>query len=527
MDTTTLELPSLATVLANAEITSTEDLTRTLRAASLPLQQRLTLAWAILDSSKVDGSTGPIQRLSAILVRKNELLVEWLLSTIRRELKAAKPNDYALFRDPAAISLLTRILEDINETLPPGMLLDVQTVLDGPCTTLFVGAFSRELSASDLGYIAAVTKLWRFIVENTTDGLEAISTRLEGLAQLVSLVTAAYLKAVDSGNDQLRDSLFGMLGSLFHVVRNACESTLFPRKCFELFDKDLLPQLLRLTALISENEDVHREALDMLHAGLFHVDALRKFKLELTERAQNPEALKTYASSFFDIVTGALKSPDMATRAQYAAALPDLLARYLQASALFCNETRTQATTTIGLAAVAASPVSSSREYISGACLAMFKYFYVLMQPFSSDERFLAATNRLVAVYFGDLFFGTVRNASIASSNIYESQIAMLDAWLGTIISPIFKDTKATPNAITLALSGIDTALEVGPDSVQAHADQILSAFSSIPVDAAESAGAVLKHLVSTLAKARQLDTLFEKLVSVRIERAAARGSKY
>ncbi|KAJ2584399.1 hypothetical protein GGH95_000410, partial [Coemansia sp. RSA 1836] len=184
------------------------------------------------------------------------------------------------------------------------------------------------------------------------------------------------------------------------------------------------------------------------------------------------------------------------------------------------------ATTTIGLPSVAASPVNRPREEVSSTCLAMFSYLYKLLQPLSADERFLAAINRLVAVYFGDPCFGTVRNASIASSDIYQAQIAMLDAWLSTIISPIFSDSKATPSAIALALSGVDTALEAGPDSVQAHANQLLDAFSHIPVDAAESAGAVLRHLVSTLAKARQLDTLFEKLVHVQVDRSA-RGSKY
>ncbi|KAJ2325138.1 hypothetical protein GGI00_005128, partial [Coemansia sp. RSA 2681] len=279
--------------------------------------------------------------------------------------------------------------------------------------------------------------------------------------------------------------------------------------------------------MVAEHEDVYREALDMLHAGLFHVDPMRKFMTELLDRVRRPtEYLTTYASSFFDIVSGALESPDMVARAQYAAALPDLLARYLQASALICNETRSQATTAIGLPSVAASPVNRPREEVSSTCLAMFSYLYKLLQPLSADERFLAAINRLVAVYFGDPCFGTVRNASIASSDIYQSQIAMLDAWLSTIISPIFSDSKATPSAIALALSGIDTALEAGPDSVQTHANQLLDAFSHIPVDAAESAGAVLRHLVSTLAKARQLDTLFEKLVHVQVDRSA-RGSKY
>ncbi|KAJ2252299.1 hypothetical protein GGI13_003360, partial [Coemansia sp. RSA 455] len=521
----TLELPSLATVLSSVEIASTEDLTRTLRAASLPLQQRLTLAWAILDSSRVDGDAGVIQRLSAILVRKNELLVEWLLSTIRRELKTAKPSDYALFRDPAAISLLTRILENINDSLPSGTLLDVHTVLDGPFMTLFVSAFSRELTTHDLSYITAVTKLWRFIVESTADGMEAVSTQLDGLTQLLSLVTAKYLGAADDNDNQLRDSFLGMLGSVFHAMRNACESTLVPRKCFALFDKDLLPQLLRLITVTSE--DVTREALDMLHAGLFHVDPMRKFATELLDRVRHPTAYPaTYVSPFFATLTNALESQDLAARAQYAAALPDILARYLQASALVCNETRSQATTTIGLPSVAASPASRPREDISNTCLEMFTYMYKLLQPLSSDERFLAATNRLVAVYFGDLCFGTVSNASIASGDIYHSQITILDAWLGETISPIFRNPKATPNAIALALAGIDTALEAGPDTVQARANQLLDAFSHIPVDATQPASSVLNHLVSTLAKARQLDTLFEKLVQVQVDRSA-RGSRY
>ncbi|KAJ2746594.1 hypothetical protein GGI20_001243 [Coemansia sp. BCRC 34301] len=524
----TPDLPSLATVLSSTEITSTEDLTRALRAASLPLQHRLTLAWAILDSSTTGSNAGPIQRLSAILVRKNELLIEWVLSTIRRELKVAKPDEYALFRDPAAILLLTRILEGINESLPSGTRLDVHTVLDGPFTALFVSAFSRELTTCDLSYIVAVTKLWRFIIECTADGLEAVSTQFEGLVQLLGLVTAKYLKAADENDEQLRDSLLGMLASVFYAMRNACESTLAPRRSFDLFDKVMLPQILRLTAMVPEHGDVHGKALDMLHAGLFHIDPMRKFMTELLDRAQQrpTEYLATYTLSFFGIVSGALELPDVALRAQYAAALPNLLARFLQASALLCNETRSQATITIGLASVAASPVNRPREEVSSACLAMFSYFYNLLQPLSTDERFLAATNRLVAVYFGDPLFGTVRNSSIASGDIYQSQMAMLDGWLGKIVSPIFSDPKATASSIGLALDGIDTALEAGPDSVQAHASQFLDAFSHIPVDVAEPAGEVLKHLVSTLAKARQLDTLFEKLVKVRVKRSS-RGSKH
>ncbi|KAJ2489004.1 hypothetical protein IWW37_004332 [Coemansia sp. RSA 2050] len=522
-----LELPSLATVLSSVEIASTEDLTRTLRAASLPLQQRLTLAWAILDSSRVEGDAGAIQRLSAILVRKNELLVEWLLSTIRRELKTAKASDYALYRDPAAISLLTRILENINESLPPGTLLDVHTVLDGPFTALFVSAFSRELTTRDLSYITAVTRLWRFIVESTADGMEAVSTQLDGLTQVLSLVTAKYLKAADDGDVQLRDSFLGSLAPVFRAMRNACESTLVPRKCFALFDKDLLPQLLRLITVASDHEDVHREALDMLHAGLFHVASMRKFTTELLDLVLHPTEYKsTYVSTFFDTLTSALGSQDMVARAQYAAALPDLLTRYLQASALVCNETRSQATTTIGLPAVAAGPASRSRADISTTCLAMFSFLYNLLQPLSSDERFLEATNRVVAVYFGDLCFGTVRNASIASSSVYKSQIGILDSWLGKTIGPIFREPKATPSAITLALAGIDTALEAGPDSVQAHANQLLDAFSHILVDAMQPASSVLNRLVSTLAKARQLDTLFEKLIQAQVSRSA-RGSKH
>ncbi|KAJ2749765.1 hypothetical protein IWQ56_007164, partial [Coemansia nantahalensis] len=112
---------ALDAVLGGAGITTTEGLTRTLRTAALPAEQRLALAWAMFDGSGCSGARGEgIRRLSGMLIRKNELLAEWLFSSMLHELKGAQRSKGALHRDPAAISLLVRVLESIKRSLPPG-----------------------------------------------------------------------------------------------------------------------------------------------------------------------------------------------------------------------------------------------------------------------------------------------------------------------------------------------------------------------------------------------------------------------
>ncbi|KAJ2841296.1 hypothetical protein GGI22_007949, partial [Coemansia erecta] len=193
-------------------------------------------------SSRVERKSTTIDKLCGILVRKDDLLAEWLFSTILRELKANKANQYALIRDTRAIKLLGCVLESMKAAQGSTAPLDIRTVLQGPVMPFFVNAFAGEASAESAEYVKAVTKVWRFVVESTSDGLEAILARPEMLAQLVSSTAAFYLKAIATKNTQLQESLLDMIASTSHSMRVVCESSLNPRKMFLLFDsKVLLP----------------------------------------------------------------------------------------------------------------------------------------------------------------------------------------------------------------------------------------------------------------------------------------------
>ncbi|KAI9501841.1 hypothetical protein BX070DRAFT_227420 [Coemansia spiralis] len=495
------QLPGMDSVLCKVEIASTEDLTKALRSASLPLQHRLALAWAIFDHGKVGDESGIIKRLSAILVRKEELLAEWLFSTILRELKTDNDSQYTLSKDPVAIDLLGCVLERMKGALAPAVPLDIRAILQGPVLPLFIKAFANGDLSKNIDYINAVTKVWRLIVESAADGLEIVSAKPDLLVQLITLLAAVYLEAVEGHKDQLQESLLEIISSVAHAMRIVCESSLSPRKMFTLFDSKLLLPLFQLTSVTSPHSVIQLKVLDMMHAGLFHVECMVKLNSILASESQETkDNEQNYAQQFFDLISNAMESANNNDRVQYAQAIPALFMRYLQASALICPETRALATNTLGLSAIAATPRAVTQAEASSACFAMFSYFYNHLRPLCADERVLTALNMLVNTYFRDPCFGTASNAGFIGGDVHKNQIIMLDSWLSAVIKPILQNSNANSKSITIALNGIDLALDAGPDSVQKYADAV------------ESATRVLRHWVSTLAKARQLDTLFDRI---------------
>ncbi|KAJ1800475.1 hypothetical protein LPJ59_001068, partial [Coemansia sp. RSA 2399] len=519
MEDTALQLPSLDSVLSKVEINSTEDLTKALRSTALPLEHRLTLAWAIFDSSRVEGKSTAIDKLCGILVRKDDLLAEWLFSTILRELKANKANQYALNRDTRAIRLLGCVLESMKAAQGSTAPLDIRTVLQGPVMPFFVNAFAGEASAESAEYVKAITKVWRFVVESTSDGLEAILARPDMLAQLVSSTAAFYLKAIATNNTQLQESLLDMVASTSHSMRVVCESSLNPRKMFLLFDSKVLLPVFELVSNIQIHSAVQRRVLDMLHAGLFHAECMSR--LSSTLMGQLPDAAdgdQNYVQQLFDLISSAMDAKGAGSPTKYVAVIPRLFSRYLQASALICPETRNKATNTLGLSAIVATPRTVSKSESSKSCFAMFSYLYNLLAPLCGDEYVLVALNQLVGVYFRDPCFGTANSASFADSDVYQSQINMLDSWLTDVVEPVLLSPDASAPSIAAAFAGVDLTLDAGPEIAQAHGDTLLGAFLRVPLDTAGNASRVLEHWISTLAKARQLDTLFDRVARLQVD---------
>ncbi|KAJ2665217.1 hypothetical protein IW148_001689 [Coemansia sp. RSA 1199] len=521
-----LELANLDTLLENARIASTEDLTRALRSASLPLQQRLALAWALFDGSGAsDADKISMQRLSAILVRKEELLSEWLISTMLNELKTTKPEKYVLHRDPAAISLFVCVLESISKALSPGTKLDVYTVVQRPLMPLFLEAFAEKPTAKDARYVVEVTRLWRFVVESTTDGLEMVSAQPDQLVRLLTLLGSAYIEPSLETDSPLERAIGGMLSLAAYAMRRACEASLNPRKMFGLFDESLLLLFMQVASAAKHCAELCDSMYDMLHASLFHVECMGRFIAVLTDKPTKlAEGEQSYVVSFLDIITKAVAEKNDELRARYVAALPGLLDRYLQAAALVCSETRSMATTTLGLSAVAANPLSVTQAETNTSCLGMYAFMHKQLITLNTDERVLAAINQLARTYFGNSCFGTTSNSSIISTDIYQKQADALNSWLESIIRPILDDPQATSSALALALDGISLALDAGPDLVQAHSEHVLNVLSCVPTQVSETATATLGHLISTFKKARRLDLLVSSIAKVQADRNLEQG---
>ncbi|KAJ2784577.1 hypothetical protein H4R18_001042 [Coemansia javaensis] len=519
------EQDGLGAVLRQVGTSSTEDLTRTLRAAAVPIRQRLELAWALFDGSRAAPQhRAKIQRLEAALIRKDELLAEWLFLSMLRELKGAGPDQRALCRDPGAVSLLARLLRSIGAAQPQGRALELRAVLQGPVMPLFLGAFRPEPEAGGAEYVAEVAGLWRVVVEATADGLEIVSAQPDHLAQLLKLVGVACLQTDASAAGRLGESLEEMASMVAYALRCSCESSLNPRKMFALFDERLLVPALQLAG--SARAETRSAVLDMLQAGLFHVECMGRFIAASGDKQQQqpgPDSEQNYAGALLTALSAIVPAADGDVRARYAAALPGLLERYLQAATLVCAETRSMATSTIGLSAIAANPLGVSVAETSASCLGMFGFLYGLLAPLCSDERVLAATNRLVRAYFGSACFGTTRNVSALGSEVHQRQTAALDAWLTSLIAPILGDPAAPASVVALALEGIDFALDAGPDLVQTHSELVLDALSRAPDGAAEAGALALSHLVLTLQKGRRLDLLVCGLARIRADPSVGR----
>ncbi|KAJ1962747.1 hypothetical protein GGI12_002460, partial [Dipsacomyces acuminosporus] len=507
-------LPALAGVLEHVEIASTADLTRALRGNSLSLQQRLALAHAVFDSKGAGDAGSAIRRLSAILVRKNELLADWLFSTMLRGLKTTKPDQYAMHKDVSAIRLLLGILEAINNDMGrSGLLVEVRTVLQRSIMPLFMSALDRQLSSSDVEYIAAITDLWQFVAESSSDGVEMLCEHVDQLARLLASLVSNYL---ETSCEPLRTTLSNIISSVCVSMRGACETTSNAPKLFTLVCKELLLPLLRLSSLASAG-DTRSKVLDLVHASLFHPSCMHEFVSSLQDRsAENQQQLsEKYTNEFFDLVSSALKMKDKEIVSQYASALPELFARFLQSSTLICSETRSQAASTLGLLALTANPLNVTQVATSSFCFRMFNYLYELLLPIRADERVLGAINSLVRVYFTDPCFGTTNNASIVRNDVYQQQIKVLNSWLSSVISPVLISESSPADAIAVAFDGIDLALDAAPDSVLDHGAALLEALSHVPNSTVDQATKLQSHLVSNLTKARQLGSVLEKLTEV------------
>ncbi|KAJ2451559.1 hypothetical protein EV183_003544 [Coemansia sp. RSA 2336] len=527
-----LELADLDLLLASTSITTTEELTRALRSGSprpgqrLPLQQLLALAWAVFDGSTVsDQYRGTMQRLSAILVRKDEMLSDWIFSTILRELKANKPEKYILYRDPAAIALLASLLESIGKRLPAGSVMEIQNVLSGPIMPLFLKAFADSSQIKDARYAVEIARLWKFIVRFTGDGLEKVSTHPDQLVQLFILQGNVYMDICSDRDSQLKRSLCEAILQTAYAIRRVCETSLNQRKMFELFDENLVFLCLRIIGISAESAQLYEQVLDMLHVCLFSAECISRLVAVLTNKPTKlADGEKSYVMRFFDLISAAIGTQDSGLRAEYALALPGLLDRYLQAATLACSETRSMATTTLGLSAVAANPLNLTLTETSSSCLAMYLFMYNLLSPLKADEKILAASNRLAKVYFGNQCFGTVSNSSVVSGDLYQKQADSLSEWLETVIRPILDASNEAASVMLLALEGIDLALDAGPELVQKHSEPVLQAFSRIPADIASQSIAVLNHLILTFKKARKLDLLVSSIASIQESKACKRS---
>ncbi|KAJ2508788.1 hypothetical protein GGI11_006003, partial [Coemansia sp. RSA 2049] len=513
MVSTTLLLPGLDTSLLKTEMNSTEDLTKTLRSTALPLEKRLSLAWAIFDVSKVDGASASIKKLCSMLVRKDDLLAEWLFSTILHELKTKKPNEYMLSKDPRAIELLACVLDSMHMARGSNVSLDIRTVFQGPVMPLFVNAFADEALAGSAEYVKAIARVWRFVVESTSDGLEVVLARPDMLAQLVSTTTTFYLKSIGDGAPALQESLLEMVALTSHAMCVACESSLNPRKMFLLFDSKVLLPVFQLIPIIQTHGAVQRKVLDMLHTGLFHAECMARLTSTLMNQLPDTaEGDQNYVQQLFDLITKAIDPISGGSPTEYAAALPELFSRYLQASALICSETRSMATNTLGLSAIVATPRTVSKAESRNSCFAMFSYLYKLLMPHCKSESVLVSLGQLVDIYFRDPCFGTTGNTGFVNSDVYKSQIALLDSWLTEAIEPVLSALDASNASNKTALASIDLILDAGPEIAQAHGDTLLGAFLHVPSDTSDQATKVLEHWISTLAKARQLDTLIDRI---------------
>ncbi|KAJ2589765.1 hypothetical protein H4R99_007349 [Coemansia sp. RSA 1722] len=504
------ELQNVPQIVSECGIKTAEDVTQTLWTSKLPLHKRVALAWAVVDCSKVSDPSGTISHLSATLVRKNELITDWLFSTMLRELKDAKSNSkkpvssFVTYRDAGSIELLTHILQCMNKTGN----LNIRTSLKGCAMALFTGAFTGENLESE--YAASVVQLWLFVIDKTADGLEDATIHIDQLGKLMALVIEHCLNASDTAASKW---LLQMVGSVASVLQTVCETIPNPRKTLALFDKRLLPLVFQFIG--AESEGVERTAvLDMLQAGLFHVGIMFRFMVVMTDNTARNTSLQegelSYITEKLDIIKECLAVDDGLLRTRYSAAMPDVFSRYLQAQALICPETRIRATTKIGLSAIAATPLTVGISEAALSSFKMFVFIYDLLRlPAANKADSLKAINGLVHTYYSDVCFGTTSNLDVG--NIRANQTKALSDWLENVITPILAKSESAEELV-LAFEGVFLALEASSDTIQIIGHTLFEALAAVPQKASSAGTRLLCQMVSTLARARQLDVLFELL---------------
>ncbi|KAJ2850440.1 hypothetical protein IWW36_001878 [Coemansia brasiliensis] len=394
--------------------------------------------------------------------------------------------------------------------------MDIQNVLSGPIMPLFLKAFADNSQIKDVRYATEIARLWKFIIQSTGDGLEKVSTHPDQLVQLFILQGNAYIEVCSGRDSQLEHSLREAVLQTAYAIRRTCETSLNQRKMFDLFDENLVFLCLRIVGISAESAQLQEQILDMLHVCLFSAECISRLVAVLTNKPTKlADGEKSYVIRFFDLLSAAIDTQDVGLRAEYALALPGLLNRYLQAATLACSETRSMATTTLGLSAVAANPLNLTQAETSSSCLAMYTFMYNLLSPLKADENILAASNQLAKVYFGNQSFGTVSNSNAINGDLYQRQVDSLSEWLETIIRPILDDSNEAASAILLALEGISLVLDAGPELVQKHSERVLQAFSRIPTEIADKSTEVLKHLILTFKKARKLDLVISSIARI------------
>ncbi|KAJ2084394.1 hypothetical protein H4R24_000024 [Coemansia sp. RSA 988] len=500
----------LSTLLDEISIKSTEELTRTLRAASRPAQQRLALAWAILDDNRRGAGKheGMLRRLSTALVRREEVLAEWIFSAMLRELKGGSSKgsgSYQLHRDPDGIQFLSKAVECMDrEAAKTGRTADLHTVLQGPVLAVLGSVFRNGVQIDNAQLVENMCGLWRAI-EAVANGREMVTAQREQLAQVVEAATEAACVNMEYDNvERLQTALRDMVRLASNAMRRACEATLNARKAYEMAVERLLGPGLRLCGAESKNAE-SEAVLDMLQAGLFQAENTGRIAASLNAEGEIKDE-QGYAKILFEKLAKLLAIEDAEQRAHYAAALPRVLERFLQSAALVSGERR-GAATEVGQTAAVAHPQDMVRSQASTAGLGMYSFMFGLLQPLCGNECILAAGCELARVYFGDASFGV-------EADVQQQWTERLEAWLG-VVGRVLDDSAATGRAQCLALQAVDVALKAAPDTVLAHSARVLDALVRVEHSAAVAATACAQRLVQTLGRARQIDMLVTGIAQV------------
>ncbi|KAJ1841423.1 hypothetical protein LPJ57_010312, partial [Coemansia sp. RSA 486] len=243
-----------------------------------------------------------------------------------------------------------------------------------------------------------------------------------------------------------------------------------------------------------------------------------RFMVVMTDNTVRNTSLQegelAYITEKLDIIKECLAVDDGPLRTRYSAAMPDVFSRYLQAQALICPETRIRATTKIGLSAIAATPLTVGISEAALSSFKMFVFIYDLLRLHAANKAdSLKAINGLVHTYYSDVCFGTTSNLDVG--NIRADQTKALSDWLENVITPILAKSESAEELV-LAFEGVFLALEASSDTIQIIGHTLFEALAAVPQKASSAGTRLLCQMVSTLARARQLDALFELLSQVK-----------